>query len=127
MGRRRRANHAIGAFGGSPRGATKGVRSAPKRSGTAMRTLPLGPPGSRTVFGVHQNETAPPSTLCNWGHRWGPLWGHEPCERCATMGRRRHANFANLAVGGCHHGATNRVSGAPKWTGAAMRTLPVEP
>ena len=38
-----------------------------------------------------------------------------------------HANAATGAFGGAPYGATILVRGAPKWGGAAMRTLPLEP
>ena len=43
------------------------------------------------------------------------------------MGRGRNANPATEAFGGAPYGATNRVKGAPKWGGAAMRALPLWP
>ena len=43
IGRRRRANHPTGAFGGAPYGATSHVRGAAKWGGEGMRAIPLGP------------------------------------------------------------------------------------
>ena len=62
-----------------------------------------------------------------WGLRWSSLWGHEPRQGCAKMGRRCHADPLAGAFGGAPYWATNRVSGVPKWGGGAMRTFPPGP
>ena len=64
---------------------------------------------------------------CGYRFRWSSLWGHEPCEGCAEMGRWRHADALAGAFGGVFYGATKRVRGAPKWGWNRMRTLPLGP
>ena len=102
MRRGRHANFATEAFGGAPYWATKRVRGAPTWGGAVMRTLPLG-------LSVELPT------------------GPDPREGCAEMGRGRHADPATGAFGGAPYWATNRVRGAPKWGGAAMRALPLGP
>eukprot|EP00959_Pyramimonas_sp_CCMP1952_P302350 6326346-Pyramimonas_sp.AAC.1 len=68
-----------------------------------------------------------PYEPCRWGLRWSSLWGHGTCEGCAEIWRWHHANPAAWAFGGAPNGATERARGAPKWDGAAMRTMPLEP
>eukprot|EP00959_Pyramimonas_sp_CCMP1952_P284212 5940809-Pyramimonas_sp.AAC.1 len=53
------------------------------------------------------------------GFEGAPLWGHDPREGCAEMGRGRHASLATGAFAGAP------MTGAPTWPEAAMRTLPV--
>eukprot|EP00959_Pyramimonas_sp_CCMP1952_P270061 5645741-Pyramimonas_sp.AAC.1 len=43
--------------------------------------------------------------------RWSSLWGHEVCEGCAKMGRRRHAGGGTGAFGGAPYGTTKRCVG----------------
>eukprot|EP00959_Pyramimonas_sp_CCMP1952_P435252 9113962-Pyramimonas_sp.AAC.1 len=52
----------------------------------------------------------------HWGLRWSPLWDHEPCEGCAEIGvgRMRTLPLGLSVEPLC--GATNCVSGVPKWT-----------
>ena len=106
MGGGTHANPATGTLGGAPYGATNRVRGVPKWG---------------SMGGADACEHP------HWGLRWSSLWGHEPSEWCAKMGRSPHANPATGAFGGAPYGATNRVRGAPKWGGAAMRTLPLGP
>eukprot|EP00959_Pyramimonas_sp_CCMP1952_P380899 7980527-Pyramimonas_sp.AAC.1 len=56
--------------------------------------------GQRTVLTVHQNRAASPCGPCHWGLRRSSLWGHEPCDKFANMGRRRHVDPATEAFGG---------------------------
>eukprot|EP00959_Pyramimonas_sp_CCMP1952_P370032 7749865-Pyramimonas_sp.AAC.1 len=37
--------------------------------------------------------------------QWSSLWGHEPCEGCATVKWRRHAGAVVGAFGGTPHRA----------------------
>ena len=90
---RTHANCATGAFGGAPHGATNRVRGVPEW--VSMR--------GRGACGHG-----------HWGLRWSSLWGHEPCEGCATMGAVTQANAASGAFGGAPYGATNHVRGVPK-------------
>ena len=90
------------AFGGAPYGATILVRGMPRWCGPAYGSSYL-------------------------SLRWSSLWGHDPREGCAEMGRGRHANPATGAFGGAPYGATILVRGVPKWCGPRMRALLLKP
>ena len=114
--RRCHANPATGAFGGAPYGATIRVKGALKWGWNRVRTLPLGP--SVELPMGPRSAVLGRGTACDrghWGLRRSSLWGREPCEGCANMGRWCHADPLAGAFGGGFYGAANRVRGVPKW------------